>query len=65
MIDRVDLAGVGENAGDGIVDEGVVFPAVPELRDHIEIFARPLVSLMMRRMLGQAEILRGLRACSS
>ena len=62
VIDRVDLAGIGEDAGGGIVDERVVFPAVPEPRDDIEIFPGALVALVMRRMLGQAEILRRLAA---
>ena len=61
MIERVDLAGIGEDAGGGIVDERVVLPAVPEPRDDIEIFPGALVALVVRRMLGQAEILRRLR----
>src|SRR5882724_4690736 len=61
MIDRVNFAGVSENAGDGIIDEGVVLPAIPEPGDHVEILARPLVSLVMRRVLGKPEILRRLR----
>src|ERR1700748_2608125 len=60
MINRVNLTGVGENAGDGIVDDGIVLPAIPKLRDHVEILARPFVSLVVRRMLRQSEILRGL-----
>jgi hypothetical protein len=60
MVDRVDLAGVGENAGGGIIDESIVLPAIPELCNPVEILARPLVSLVVRRVLGQAEILSGL-----
>ena len=44
VIERVDLADVGENAGDGVVDERVVFPTVPKPGDDIEIFPRPLVA---------------------
>src|SRR5450755_2035417 len=31
MINRVDLAGVGENAGDRIIDESIILPAIPKL----------------------------------
>jgi hypothetical protein len=59
VIDRVDLAGVGKNARDGVVDERVVFPTIPKPSDDIEILPRPLVA--QRRMFGQSKILRRLR----
>ena len=61
VFERVDLADVGENAGDGVVDERVVFPTVPKPGDDIEIFPRPLVAFVMGRVLRQAEVLRRLR----
>src|SRR3981081_4170599 len=61
VVDCMDLAGVGKNARRRIVDDGVVFPAVPEPRDDIQIFPGALVTLAMWRMLGQAEILCRLR----
>ena len=60
VIDRVDLAGVGKDARRGIVDDSVVFPAVPQPRDDIQIFPGALVTLAVGRMFGQAEILRRL-----
>ncbi len=61
VVDGMDPGGVGEDAGRGIIDQRIVFPAVPQPRDDVEIFARPLVTLVMRRMFGQPEILRCLR----
>ena len=61
VIERVDLADVGENAGDGVVDERVVFPTVPKPCDDIEILPCSLIALVMRRMLRQAEVLCRLR----
>lgn len=52
MVDSVDPGGVGEDARGGIIDQRVVFPTVPQPRDDIEIFARPLIAFVMRRMLG-------------
>jgi len=60
VVERMDLAGIGEDARGRIVDERVVLPAVPEPRDHVEIFAGALVALVVGRVLGQSKVLRGL-----
>lgn len=48
MVERVDLAGVGEDARSRIVDERVILPAIPQPGDHVEIFAGALIALVVR-----------------
>ncbi len=61
VVDCMDLAGVGKDARRRIVNDSIVLPAIPEPRDDIQVFPGALVTLAMRRMFGQAEILCRLR----
>ncbi|MGY2930723.1 hypothetical protein ACVWZ6_000325 [Bradyrhizobium sp. GM6.1] len=60
MVERVDLAGVGEDARSRIVDERVILPAIPQPGDHVEIFAGALIALVVRGMFRQPKVLCGL-----
>ncbi len=54
------MSGIEVNAAVDIADEGVVGPAVPQARDHIEELARPLVAFAMLHVILKAEIQRGI-----
>jgi hypothetical protein len=59
-MERVNLAGVGKDARCRIVDQRIVFPAVPQPRDHVQELPGALISLAVGRMFRKPEILRGL-----
>jgi hypothetical protein len=53
----VQLVGIEEHAAGLVVDQGVVFPAVPETLDDVQILGRQAVAGVVRQMLGLAEVL--------
>src|ERR1700738_3980827 len=61
VVDRVNLGGVCKNARDRGVDQCIVFPTVPQARDDIQELPGALVAFAVRRVFGEAEILRRLR----
>jgi len=56
VVELVHLRHVGEDLADAVVDEGVVFPAVPEAAHHLHVLDGPLVALGVAVALVQAEV---------
>ncbi|MDP9758521.1 hypothetical protein QE433_001310 [Agrobacterium tumefaciens] len=52
----MDAVGIGEKTALLVGDDGIVFPAVPELRHHIDELSRLPVTVGMRRMLLEIEV---------
>ena len=61
VAEHVQLLGIEEDAALDVHDEGIIGPAVPKARDHIEELAAPLVALAMLDMLLEPEVPGGLR----
>ena len=60
MRDAMDLRRIGEDAARAVADRGVVLPAsFPELVDHLHIFVRDVVAVVMRGLLVLAGAARG------
>ncbi|CUX62418.1 hypothetical protein AGR5A_Lc90046 [Agrobacterium genomosp. 5 str. CFBP 6626] len=56
MTGRVNAVRIGKKTALLVGDDGIVFPAVPELRHHIDKFSRLTVTVGMWRMLLEIEV---------
>lgn len=58
VVDRVNFIRIETNAGQFVVDDGVILPAVPQLLHNVDEFVRFLVSQLMLGMRRHAEVVR-------